>query len=831
MIPDEPLAFADVLKTFRVGAGLSQEQLAECARLSARGISDLERGARRVPRLQTVRMLADALRLGRDERDALFEAARPPRVDLPCHAHAQLPARSYVPRPPTSLVGRERELDAIVELLTCGGSRLLTLTGPGGVGKTRLALEVIPRLLVDHPDGAQLVDLAAISDASLVDIALARTLGVHVSSNGPLLAALEDFLYNKRLLLVLDNTEHVAAGAGFLTRLVATCPGVTVLTTSRTPLRLRGERLLQVPPLGVPDKRADRSLEEISSADSVRLFVERVRDIRPEFSLGEANAGAVAEICRRLDGLPLALELAASRTAILPPATLVHKLDRILPLLTSDGLDTPERHRTLRSAIAWSYNLLSPRQQLMFRRLGVFSGGWTLQAAAYVTRTDGQSELDVIDDLESLVRASLVQETTGPDRALRFAMLGTTREFAREQLDLGGESREISARHASYVLSLVPPGIGRDRDTYDWWQRLVAEHANLGEALAWMRDRYRPREGLRLAATLGPYWRLRSAHTEGRSWLETFLGSTAGDDQVMRERVEALRWAGELAALHGDPPAADRYLSESLAHARGMDDKRGVAAALGATASALIHRGDVAESARYLLEALDVAREVDDRRQTASLLVRQAFVVGHQGDPELGAALADESLTLLTALRATRGFEAAALDMVQGWLALMSGMTAVASKKLEMAITHGRLLGSKAVLSAALAGLGEATLRQGQVTQATAAYRDGLVMGWEGDYPLGIVLNMQGLVRIAVQQGELARAARMAGGVERFGGAIHVLPDIMRDQYEYANLVARSTLDDAPFLAEQMIGQAMRCEELVSQGLRMRPSCVPVLGY
>ncbi len=379
--------FAHQLRRLRLAAGLSQESLAERAGLSARGISDLERGLRTVPRAETVRMLADGLGLSGEDRAALFAAALP-APDRPAAATTDRPA---LPRPPTPLVGREKEVTAVLALLSAPDVRLVTMTGPGGVGKTRLALEVAAAYADEVADVVWFVPLAAVRDPALVTAALAGRLGVREHGRQPLLDLVVSHLRAHRALLVLDNVEQVVdAAAGLVSDLLAGCPELQVLATSRVRLRLRSEREFAVAPLAVPPRpargRVLPPLPRLSAIPAVRLFVDQARAADSSFTLTDANAAAVVEVVRRLDGLPLAIELAAAWTKVLPPSALVARLGLRLPLLTGGPRDLPARLQTMRDAVAWSYDLLSPEQQVLFQRLAVFSGGCTLDAAEQVWR-------------------------------------------------------------------------------------------------------------------------------------------------------------------------------------------------------------------------------------------------------------------------------------------------------------------------------------------------------------------------------------------------------------------------------------------------------------
>src|SRR5215211_7931889 len=383
--------FGDLLRRYRVAAGLTQEALAERAGVSTRGVTDLERGAHGLPRKDTLQLLLDALDLAVADRATLVAAARRPvTTRVPRESDDRPPG---LPVPLTPLIGRDQEIEAVAALLTQLTVRLLTLTGPGGTGKTRLALAVAEQVVPAFPDGVVFVSLAPVADPALVAPTIAERLGVRERIEQTLRDALVTHLAGKRLLLILDNFEHVLPAAALVAELLGTCPALRVLTTSRAALHLSGEHLYAVPPLALPDVDCLPPLAELGQSAAVRLFVDRARAVKSDFALNEANAPAVVEIVHRLDGLPLALELAAARVRVLSPAALLARLDRSLPLLTGGAQDLPTRQRTMRDAIGWSYDLLTESEQTLFRRLGVFAGGCTLEAAETVTTLDASCEV------------------------------------------------------------------------------------------------------------------------------------------------------------------------------------------------------------------------------------------------------------------------------------------------------------------------------------------------------------------------------------------------------------------------------------------------------
>src|SRR5918995_3348028 len=449
---DEPpqeldaVTFGDLLRRHRLTANLTQGTLAERAGLSIRGISDLERGERAIPYRQTLHLLADALALTGAERAAFLQAGRRPRRPAPYAGRRAVAVG--LPGHLTRLIGRGEEVAAVTDLLLEEAVQLVTLTGPGGVGKTRLALAVAENLSGAFTNGVAFVDLSPLSDPTQVPARIAATLDLRSQGAAPTVDLLQRFLAARQMLLVLDNFEHVLEAATVIRDVLRRSPAVKALVTSREALRLLGEREYVVAPLGLPGLAVGTPPEEVAESAAVRLFVERAVAVQSDFRLTRENSIATAAICHRLDGLPLAIELAAPRIKVLPPDALLQLLEPRLPLLTSGPRDAPARQRTLRDAIAWSYDLLAPEEQRFFGRLGVFVGGWTLAAAETVAGTDG--DLSVLDGLASLVDKSLVRgDNTGP--APRYGMLETIREFASESLRaVAGEDQRVRLAHAEF---------------------------------------------------------------------------------------------------------------------------------------------------------------------------------------------------------------------------------------------------------------------------------------------------------------------------------------------------------------------------------------------
>jgi predicted ATPase/DNA-binding XRE family transcriptional regulator len=791
------LTFGELLRRYRDNAGLTQEDLAERTGLTPQAIGLLERGERRRPHKYTVQKLAEALELMGGDLAAFEAAARRPAARRTTAAES---SRRTLPAPLTQLIGREREVADIASLLRREEVRLLTLTGPGGVGKTRLAVEVAERSREAFADGVVFVPLAPLRDPEVVPSALAETLGVTDVANRTLQEALEQHLRDKQMLILLDNFEHLLAATPVVAGLVEACPGLTVLATSRASLRLVGEHQFPVSPLPLPEAISTAARDVLLKSPAVELFCQRARAAVPTFELTAQNAQAVASICRSLDGLPLAIELAAARIKLFSPRALLERLDRRLYLLAGGPRDLPERHQALRDAIAWSHELLGAGEQRLFRRLAVFAGGFTLEAAEAVCGPGGvdrPEENGVLDRLAALVDASLLvsrsQISAGrEDEGPRFTMLETIREYAAERLRSSGEAEEMSRAHALYYLALAEstqPEVSA-REPLEWLELLEEEYDNLRAALRWViRDREAD-TAARLALALWRFWAERHHLSEGRRWLEAVLAlgrPEAGEAEP--SDLPARRWAflhlvtGILATGQGDYDRAVALYEESLALYQDLGHRKDMSGPLRELGIIAYCQGDYDEAVRLSEQALAISREFGS-----------AF----------GSGLA--VCTLADALRARGDIERARTLLVES----------LASLRRQ---THPlRVVNA---LANTLARLGSIECEMGRDARASKLYAESLELMRRFGFRSAAVDCLEGVARVAAMQGRPERAARLLGASAALRDEMGApLVPASRTDHDHAANAARVALGEDAFAAARAVGHAMSLEEAITDALR-----------
>jgi predicted ATPase/transcriptional regulator with XRE-family HTH domain len=637
---------AALLKELRLKAGLSQQMLAHRALISVQAVSALERGYRKVPYPKTLERIADALSLSQETRDVLERSARQAR-GARLQDHETQPPHN-LPRQLTSFVGRDDVVKDVADLAQ--SAPVVSIVGTGGAGKTRSAIEVASRLLGEFPDGVWFVELAPINDAELVAHALAATLGLQESPRTPLLNTLIAYLGQKRLLIVLDNCEHVIDQTRRVVgSLLRDCAKVGFLTTSREALNVSGERVYRIPPLTVPENE-DVSPEEALEYGAVALFVDRVRAANARFTIDTENVGAIVEICRHLDGLPLALELAAARTNVLSVQQIAERLDRIFDVLSPSGMPTIARHETMRGVIGWSYGLLSTQARLLFDRLSIFAGSFSLEVATSVCADGEIVPDDVLELLSLLIAQSLViSDFTKGDA--RYHMLEATRQYAFEKLAERGERETIAYRHAE---SCVRVAERLDRDWYDaderlWFRVATTELDNFRAALNWSLTEKRDAAiGCALAGALARVWYL-LAPVEGRNWVRLALATSAeGTPQASSLHLAEAELCGALGEYASALSSAKRALSAGdLDELKTVRARQTAGAALGAL-------GRTEESHAFLREALDGARRLDKRRLQAVILADLGTLRSRSGDAEAARSFYDEALTYYVALNMER---------------------------------------------------------------------------------------------------------------------------------------------------------------------------------
>lgn len=849
-----PETVGDLLRRYRIAAGLTQEELAERAALSVRAVGDIERGAKQRPHRETLRLLADALDLADDERDRFFALARSQRSAVAALAPV-LSAPSNLPAQVTPLVGRADVVRAAATMIRSASVRLLTITGTGGVGKTRLAIAVADELRAEMPDGVLFVPLAAVRDPALVPYAVAQALDVRERAEESLDAAIFGTIGQKRLLLVLDNFEHLPAAAPFVGAALAACPRLVVLATSRVPLRVYGEHEFPLEPLAVPLARESPDIAALARVPAVDLFIQRARAIRPDFRLTPGTADAVADICRRLDGLPLALELAAARTRLLAPAELLARLDHRLHLLTTGPADRPPRQQTMRDAIAWSHDLLDEDERRLFRRLTVFGGGWTMRAVEAVCADDDLPAAAILDSAENLLEHHLLRaETASAEDETRIGIYETIREYACEQLVASGERAMTERRHAAYYLALAkraqPELDGREQAM--WVSRLESEHDNLRVALDWALTQAETEIGLRLVAAVWWFWQAHGHLFEAKQWFARMfaLDRETGFTAPPATRARALLGAGMVAFRLYEHEQAAALLGESLALFQALADAYGTADALNALGLVAQEQGDFLRAAALYEESIALYRVSDSTYDIAIALARL------QGEYARATTLFEESLGLQRAVENEWGIALALAHLAmtaqsegnderalflheeslmlrrkvgdkQGIAASLSLLAAIARKRgdydgaiamLEEGLPLARETGEQRLIASILNRLGDVAYTQAAYDRAIVRYREALPLFTALGFALSIAQTIERLACVAAAIGHATHGARLWGAATAIREDTQT-PLTPADHLFYASAItaARGALGEVGFAAAWKAGKTLAREDAIAE--------------
>ena len=750
---------------------------------------------------------------GRGYQFTLEEDATAPPQAASQPAVAREAAAEPAPIPGTSLIGRDELIASTCALLRHDDVRLVTLSGPGGSGKTRVGLRVTAELAHDFADGSYIVMLAPVRDPARVASAIAGVLNVQESGNRPIDDLLVAYLGERSVLLTLDNFEHVLAAAPLVVKLLESCPRLKIVVTSRAVLRIAAEQDVLVPPLSLPAVQAGAA--EALRTPAVRLFAERARATGHAVGEQPANIAAAVDICRRLDGLPLAIELAAARLRVLTPVALAQRLGSGLAMLKVDASDMPQRQKTLRNAIAWSYELLDADEQTLFRRLAVFVGGWTLEAAETIVGESGLGQR-VLDLLSSLIDHSLVQRTEDIADEPRFAMLETVREFALELLESSGEADALRARHADYYAPFaeaVEPRL-RSGARGPWLLRLKADYNNLRAALSWVViERPDTAAALRLTGALPWYWYFAAQFSEGRGWIKLAL-ALSGADAAIVARAKVLSGAARLAFYSGAPDEAIAYATESVALFRANGDRTGLAFALFHLGLATILKLDRPAILACFSEAEQLFRDVGDEWGMALALAYRGIALAVQPDCQ------DEARVVLNdAVARSRALGDGWMLMTSHYLASMAlrrGDYDAARELNEEVLVSAREFGDNYRISRSLHQFAEIALAQGLADEALRHLQTTIALCREQGRTGDIRLALRLLARIKAAQARPEEAVRYFGAASRLEGHAITMPADDPAVHERLRETLRATLGDRRFEAEWALGASMSVGQAVT---------------
>ena len=731
------------------------------------------------------------------------------------------PRRNNLPVQRTAFIGRERESDDLRQLLSRPGLHLVTLTGPGGIGKTRLALQVAGEMADQFPSGVCFVALSAIAERGLIASAIAQAVGARETGNTSLQENLMEYVgaLSQPMLLVLDNFEHLVSAAPIVAQMLTAGPKLKVVVTSQAPLHIYGEHEFPVPPLALPDPKSNPPLEVLSRLPAIELFVERAQAVKHQFALTKENAPAVAAICSRLDGLPLAIELAAARIKLLSPSAMLIRLESRLSLLTGGARDLPTRQQTLRNTVEWSYGLLNVAEQTLLRRFSVFTGGCTLDALEAVCDTKGDLGLDVLDAMASLVDKSLAQQVEQVDKETRFVMLSAVREYALERLAESNDESATRRAHAAYYLVLAEEGAEDIAAQPEWLDRYEVEHENFRLAIDYLIKTGDAEWGLRLGAALFRFWETREHFAEGRDAIGRLLAlerSASASRPKLRAR---LLFAGAvMAAAQGDYGSARPMFEQSLETCVELKDNRGVAVALNALAVNARDRGELTDAALLFERCLAIWKDLGDPADIARALSNLASVMKMKGEFERAISLYDECLMVFRQVGDSAGV-AWTLNYL-GDVAREKADLVAARSYCEQSLSEFRRLHDSWGIASTLSDLASLSCDQGNNAEARRLYGESIKLFQGLGYKRGIARALECLAVNAAAQSNAEQSLRLAGAAgalrQRLGAPV---TPAEQARLEKALEFARRTLGDAAGLTAWMEGWAMPVEQAIHEVL------------